>query len=37
MNFLEASLEDVCKEELKQAEVNNALMSKGVLICRQYF
>lgn len=22
MNFLEASLEDICKEELKQAEVN---------------
>lgn len=23
MNFLEASLEDVCKEELKQAEVRH--------------
>lgn len=25
MNFLEASLEDVCKEELKQAEVTTRL------------
>lgn len=31
MNFLEASLEDICKEELKQAEVINKPESQVIL------
>lgn len=33
MNFLEASLEDVCKEELKQAEVTHCLDFTLLLLC----
>lgn len=33
MNFLEASLEDVCKEELKQAEVTHGLDFSLLLLC----
>ena len=33
MNFLEASLEDVCKEELKQAEVTTTTITTTGLPC----